>query len=911
MIEYIIRLKRKKSNLFNDGWVWKMAWRDARHNFSRLFLFVASLITGIAAVVALDSLNNSLQRDIDRNAKELLGADFVINGNKKFETELTDEFQKSAAYPQAGQAEMASMVLFLNSGQSRLIRLVAFEGPFPFYGKMETQPADAYEQIKNGRYAMLDATLASQYEVSSGDSLRIGNLTFRVAGEVKKLPGGGGIMTTFTPSVYISMRELEATGLVQYGSRVTYKRFFQTSTEAETEQLVESFKPILRKFGHSYETVEGRKEGLGESFRAIYRFFSLLAFLALILGCIGVASSVHIYAREKRDEVAVLRCIGSTGWQAFNIYFIQIFFLGIMGSVAGAFLGVGIQQVIPVLFKDLLPLEVSFAVSWISVVQGIVLGALVSVLFSMLPLIAVRFVPPLTVLRADFESIKTFSKARLSAIILIGLFPLLFAAYQTRSWLTGGMFFLGLAGTLGLLTVVAGALLYLVRKFFPNNASFVWRHALANLFRPNNQTRMLMVAIGLGAFIISILNIVEKSLLGQVEFTGQENQSNTILFDIQPSQKDAVVNLMKENGFEAKQVVPIITCRLSKVKGRTIEEIQTDTTDKIRNWAITREYRVTYRDSLHVSEELTEGTLQKKMAVKGWPEEYKTQEFREKPFAFVADSVEYFSTFPENMKKNEGLRKMTFGAVMDSLGLKTHIIDVTISEGMMEDLELKVGDMVTFDMQGVPIDVFISGVRKVDWSKDPPNFIFVFPTGVLEEAPQIYVATTRINDQQAANRFQQQLVMKYPNVSLIDLRLILGTLNDLFDKLGAVVRFLALFSIVTGLIVLAGAVINSKFLRMKENVLLRTIGARSRHIIKITLIEYAYLGLFAALTGMILSFAGGWLLTKFFFEITFAFDWLEISVITAGVIVLTATIGWWNSRDVISTPPLRILRKEG
>lgn len=859
-MEYIIRIKRKKSNLFNDRWVWHMAWRDARHNFSRLFLFVASLITGIAAVVALDSLNNSLQRDINRNAKELLGADYVINANKKFEPELMAAFD-SAHVPQATQAEMASMVLFLNTGQSRLIRLVAFDGPFPFYGTLETQPAAAYRQMKAGRYALLDASLASQYEVSSGDSVRIGNLTFPVAGEVRKLPGGGGIMSTFTPSVYISMQQLDSTGLVQYGSRVTYKRFFQTNTEAEAGLLVEKFKPLLRKFGHSYETVEGRKEGLGQSFHAIYQFFSLLAFLALILGCIGVASSVHIYAREKRDEVAVLRCIGSTGWQAFNIYFIQIFFLGVLGSVIGAFLGAGIQQMIPVLFKNLLPLEVSFGISWTSVVQGIVLGAVVSILFSMLPLIAVRFVPPLTVLRAGFEPAKNFSKTRLVAIILIALFPLLFAAWQTRSALTGGMFFLGLATALGLLMLIATGLLSMVRKFFPARASFVWRHALANLFRPNNQTRVLMVAIGLGAFIIATLNIVEKSLLGQVEFTGQENQSNTILFDIQPAQKEGVINLMKENKLDVKQVVPIITCRLSKVKGRTIEAIQHDTTDNIRNWAITREYRVTYRDSLHVSEELIKGTLQKKSAP-------------------------------------------------DSLLQKAALVEVTISEGMLEDLELTVGDSLTFDVQGVPVQARISGVRKVDWAKDPPNFIFVFPTGVLEQAPQIFVTTTRIDDQQAANRFQQQLVMQYPNVSLIDLRLILGTLNDLFNKLGTVVRFLALFSIVTGLIVLAGAVINSKYLRMKENVLLRTIGARSCHITKITLIEYAYLGLFSALTGMILSLAGGWLLATYFFKITFGFDWLELLLISGGVVILTMAIGWWNSRDVINTSPLQILRKE-
>jgi putative ABC transport system permease protein len=187
----------------------------------------------------------------------------------------------------------------------------------------------------------------------------------------------------------------------------------------------------------------------------------------------------------------------------------------------------------------------------------------------------------------------------------------------------------------------------------------------------------------------------------------------------------------------------------------------------------------------------------------------------------------------------------------------------------------------------------------------------VFPTGVLEYAPQIYVTSTRITDRQQASRFQQQLVQQYPNVSLIDLQLILGTINKLFNDLGLVIRFLALFSILTGLIVLAGAVINSKFVRKKENVLLRTIGARTRQITMITLIEYAWLGLFSALTGMILSLGGGWLLTRFFFEITFAFDWAELLLIGGGVVLLTMVIGWWNSRDVISAPPLQILRGDG
>ncbi|MEQ8302173.1 MAG: FtsX-like permease family protein [Cyclobacteriaceae bacterium] len=856
MIDYIIKLKRKTKPIYSDPWVWKMAWRDARHNFSRLFLFVASLVTGIAAVVAIASLNYSLQYDLDRNAKELLGADLVVGANRPFEEEVLAAMD-STKLEYADDAEMASMVMFVNSSnQSRLVRVMGLEGPYPFYGEVETLPPNAYPKIKEGRYALLDETLASQYEVSSDDTLKIGNSFFKVAGVVQKIPGGGGVLSTFTPSVYIAMHELDSTGLVQFGSRVSYKRFFKTTTDEDAEIVGQKLKPTLKKYGHWYDTVEERKGELGNGFKSVYRFFTLLAFMALVLGCIGVASSVHIYANEKRAEVAVLRCIGSSGWQAFNIFFIQVFILGILGSIVGAGLGLGIQQLVPLLFQEYIPIELQFDVSWRALAEGLVLGAIVSVLFTILPLVSVRFVPPLTVLRADSTPPTIFSKTKAVTIGLIILFPILAAWYQTESILYGLGFAAGLAVALWCLSMVALGLLSLVRKYFPKKASFIFRHALSNLFRPNNQTRVLMVSIGLGAFIIATLNVIQYSLLDQVEFTGNENQSNTILFDIQPSQKDGVVDLINAHDLPVNQVVPIITCRISELNGRTISTFQGDTSAKASNWALTREYRVTYRDSLHISEELLEGEIQQ-------------------------------------LKKGQ----------RDSVW-------VTISEGMLDNLDVKVGDSLVFDVQGVSIPARIGGVRKVDWPKDPPNFIFVFPSGVLEYAPQVWVAATRVGEEQVANRFQQELVLQFPNVSLIDLRLILSTVNDLFGKIALVVRFLALFSIVTGLVVLAGAVLNSKFVRIKENVLLRTLGARTHQISKIVLIEYSYLGLFSALTGIILSMISGWFLTKFFFEVNFSFNALDMAAIGLVVMALTVFIGWFNSREVISTPPLQVLRKE-
>lgn len=853
MMEYIIKIKKEKRNLFRDNWVWRMAWKDARNNISRLFLFISSIIIGIAALVSIDSFNINLQQNIDSQAKDLLGADFVVKANSPFEKALVDKFDSIKA-PQASEANMASMAMFMTSTPgTRLVRVVALEGDFPFYGEIETLPAGAYEKVKSGPYIMLDENLASQYDVSAEDSIKVGYMTFKVAGEVHKIPGGGGIQSTFTPSVYFNKKYLDSTRLVQYGSRVNYRQYFKTDTKEAADKLLEDLKPTIRQYGHGYDDVEEQKEDLGEGFQNLYKFFNLLAFIALILGCIGVASSVHIYVKEKRKTVAVLRCIGASGWQAFNIFFIQTVILGIIGTLIGIGLGLVIQFALPVLLKEFIPFDLTLNIAWWAVWQAFVLGLIISMLFSVLPLVAVRFVPPLSVLRTSFEPIRKFSKVRITVVALIILFPLLFAAYQTNSLVTGMFFFLALVIAFLCLAGVAYAMMKLVKKYFPSGWSFIWRQSLANLFRPNNQTIVLVVVIGLGAFLIATLNIVQNSLLNQVEFVGQENQSNTILFDIQPTQKEGVVKLTKDNDLPVQQLVPIITCRINKVNGKLVTEIQRDTTDSIPNWSITREYRVTYRDTLTKSEELKAGQVQ-----------------------HVSNDSIY----------------------------------VTISEGMQDNLNVDIGDSVEFDVQGVPIKTYIAGIRDVEWPEDPPNFIFVFPTSVLEEAPQIWVLTTHIDAQTQANNYQRELVTMFPNVSLIDLRLILSTIDEFFGKVSFVIEFMALFSIITGLVVLAGAVINSKYLRLRENVLLRTIGAVKKQIVGMTILEYFYLGFFAGLTGIGLAVISGWILSIYFFKVIFLPDLINLFLIWGGIVVLTVIVGWFNTRDVLYRSPLEVLRKE-
>lgn len=855
-MDYFIKIKKKKKHLLNDRWVWRMAWIEGKHNFRRLLLFTASIVIGIASIVAIDSFNENLKNEIDFQAKDLLGADLVIRSNSPIDSVLSRELDTLGTM-QATDIQFVSMALFMNvHGGTRLVQVVAREGEFPFYGEVVTLPENAMRTLAGGTNAVLDENLAIQYEVSSGDSIKLGKTIFKVQGIVKSMPGTNAVSTSFTPSIYIPRSEVEGTGLIQFGSRSSHRRYIKLSEKEDIQLIEESLRPVLREYDYRYDTVEEQKEDMGRAVENLYRFFNLLAFVALILGSIGVSSSIHIYVQQKKHAVAVLRCMGASGWQAFNIFFIQSVFLGILGSIVGIGLGILIQYTVPLLFGDVIPLEVHFNVVWLSLLKGLLIGVSISVLFSIMPLTMVRKIPPLIVIRSFFDDIAAKSKSRYISLVLIVLGPWFFAVWQTGSWLFGTLFMAGLILAFGLLFLVAKLLILVMKQMTGLGYNFTIRQGMSNLFRPNNQTVILVIVIGLGAFLLATLGQIQTALLGQVEFMGGNERPNTVLFDIQPYQKDEVVKFTKDHDLPIKQLVPIVTTRLKSLNGKLVDSLKNDTTRHIPRWALRREYRVTYRDSLIESETLLKGSL--------------------RSYAKQGDSI-----------------------------------FVSISESMLENLKLDIGDEVIFDVQGIPFTTYIGSVREVDWQRIQTNFTFVFPGGVIDQAPQFYVLMTRTPTQVKASIYQQELVQFFPNVSAIDLRIILQTIDGFMDKVAYVIRFMALFSVVTGLIVLIGAISNSRYARLKENVLLRTLGAVRKQIVRLTLVEYSLLGIMAGVTGSFLSIISAWILAVFFFKIEFSPDLIDVVTVCLSVALITVIIGWINTRSVYGDTPIDILRKEG
>ncbi|MEM1322112.1 MAG: FtsX-like permease family protein [Bacteroidota bacterium] len=841
----------------NFKWLLKMAWRDSRRSRGRLLLFISSIILGIAALVAINSFSENLQKDIESEARTLLGADLSISSNLPAPDSLRQLFD-SIGGEQARSRYLVSMALFPRTGDTRLSEIRALEGDYPFYGKISTTPETAYLSFREGPRVLVDRTLMLQFALQLGDTVRVGQQAFTIEGTLNAAPGRAGISSSFAPAIYIPMQYLEATELIQPGSRVFYQQYFKLAESVDIPELVKTIKPRLQAASHGYETVEGRKEDLSEAFSDMNTFLNLVGFIALLLGCIGVASAVHIYIKDKLNTVAVLRCIGASGRQAFLIFLLQILMLSIIGSVVGALLGSGLQLLLPAVLKDFLPLQnVSADVSLTAVTQGVITGVFITLLFALLPLLSIRKISPLRSLRAsmDNEGGKP-DRLRWLVYLLIFFFVAGFSFFQTGGGLQAISFPISLAIALLLLAGVARLLTWAVRKFFPTQWSYVWRQSIANLYRPNNQTLILMVTIGLGTTLISTLFFVQGLLLNQVELSGSGDQPNIILFDIQPSQKQAVAELTKKHDLPVLQQVPIVTMRLDNIDGMTKVQRLKDTTSNVRRWVYNREYRVTYRDTLIETESIKEGQ---------WHMD----------------------------KANRG-----------------DTIFVSLDENIAEDMNAEVGTKLTFNVQGALIETVVGSIREIKWDRVQTNFFVVFPSGILENAPQFNVIVSRVNSIEQSAAYQRELVRAFPNVSVIDLGQILKSVDEILSKVSFVIRFMALFSVLTGLLVLISSVVLSKFQRVRESVLLRTIGANRKQILWINALEYFFLGSLATLTGILLSVIGSWLLAYFSFNIPFQPDLWPPFVVLLSITSLTVLIGLFNSRSVVNRPPLEVLRAE-
>lgn len=844
------------SRRYRFSWLWRMAWRDSRKSRGKLLLFIASISLGIAAMVGITSFRENLLTEINAQAKTLVGADFRISGNRELPDSLLHAF-KSLTDDYSKENYFSSMVFFPRTNGTRLTQVRALEGNYPYYGSIETEPKEAAKDFLKGRYAIVDEKLMIQYNAQQGDSLRVGKLGFEIIGTINKVPGQADVSASVAPVVYIPYQHVEETGLIQKGSRINYVHYFQFPAKVDTVGKWGTLVSKTESKGYDVETVEEEKRETGKAFSNLSHFLELVAFTALLLGCLGVASSIYVYAKSKTQTVAVLRCLGMKAKQAVGIYLIQVSAFGWIGALVGSVLGILIHLYLPEIVKDFLPIELKPVTYWPALLIGLLMGIVISLLFGLLSLIGLRNISPLSAIQLGFGTHK-FRLDRYLIPIVGGIVLFIFTCiyWQIQS-VNQALIFSGiLIGAIVFLGAMGKGMMVLSNRLLPDSLTYVWRQGFSNLYRPNNQTVILITTLGLGTAFLTTLYFMQDLLVKRVSLTDANERPNTILFDIQTQQQEGLKQLTRDFNLPLMQDVPIVTMRLLEINGYDKQEAQNDSTFTVSDWAYHREYRVTYRDSLIDSETIVAGK---------WIGEATT----------------------------------------------TDSIFISVSKGYAENLNLKLNDKLLFNVQGALLDTYIGSIREVDWTRVQTNFMVLFPKGVLEKAPKFHVLVTRIDQKKRAVQFQQAVVKRYPNVSIIDLELILKTLEDVLGKIAFVIRFMAFFSIGTGIIVMISSIILSKFQRVQENVLLRTLGASTRQLWIITFAEYFFLGGFGATCGILLAGLFSILLGKFVFEFTFIPNLQQMLVVFLLVTSMSVFIGLLNNRSVVRQSPMKVLRRQG
>ncbi len=837
------------------GWklILKTAWRDSRKNRGRLFLFMSSIVFGVSALVAINGFNQNLSDEIDHEALKLLGADLAVTGNKSADVELLAALD-SLPGEKALEMETLSMIYLPEKDATTLVRLKIVEGNYPFYGKLELEPSDSRDQLYKERMALVEKPLQEEYKFSLNDSIGIGNIMFRIGGVLESAPGGIALASAIAPAVYISRSFADSIGLIQEGSLVSYAYYYKLPNDFNIAQWKESHKDLLRTDNMRFESVEDRKENLNQAFSYLNFFLNLVALVALLLGCIGVASSVWIYVDGKQRSVALLRCIGFKQSQAFGVYFVQIFIIGLMGILLGILIGIFVQRAIPVLLQDILPVQVSVSIGWESLGHAFLISLVLTTLFSLIPLLSLRRLSALQALRSGSQSSTGRDYLAWALWGLIWVSVMFFIKILSASWSLSAIFTGAILVACVIILLFAQFLVFVAKKMSNHVSNFNIRQGLRNLNRPGNQTRTIMLTIGVGTAILTTLTIVQSILLKNIAVLDSGQQPNMILYGIESNQKEELKRLTKEFNLPIIEEVPIVTMKVDGWKGRGKAEWLADSTMDASLWAVNREARVSYRDTLTSDEKLIKGKL--------------------RPHLKESDSI-----------------------------------FVSLATSFSNSMKVDIGDEIIFNVQGVRMKTYVGSIRDIDFRNFSTRFLILFPSGVLENAPQFHVLVTRTPDAQTMSRYRTTVVKTFPNITAADLSSVLKSVGVIVNKITFVIRFMAIFSLLTGFLVLISSLLLSKYQRMKESTLLRTIGATRKQISQISTTEFVVLGVLASGTGIVLALVAAFFITVLAFDLAFSVDFLTIGLMFLAVVGLTVMISWFNQREVLNSSVLEILRK--
>lgn len=851
--------------------VLRMVARETRASWRRLIFFFLCVAIGVGAMAAVRSVIQNVRGALAREARALTAADLVLQSSRPWDENARAIIDRQLAAV-GGSAttdlvETATMVRpeDLSKAVAKMVELQAVEAAYPFYGRVVLEGGAPYRHdMLRDRGVLVRPELLAQLGLVSGDRIVIGNGTFTIRGVIVAEPGRRTGFFTFGPRVLIDAADLPGTGLIGFGSRARYQRLVRINDASRLDGLTRDLRIAFSNTLVTVRSYRNNEDRVGEQLQVAENYLGLVGYVMVVLGGIGVWSVTRVFIQQKLQSIAVLKCVGATVAQVLGVYVVQVLLLGAAGSLMGLALGAVMLLAAPTdAFAALGAISVGLTPS--ASVQAFGIGVLVSLLFALVPLLEVRRVRPLLLLREE-----TSKAARLGLDLIQWLAGgsvvavlVLLASWQAASWRVGGIVSIGFVLTAIALHLVGLAVVRAVRplgrvQWFP------LRHAVNGLGRPGHQTRVILLAVGLGVFFILGVRLLQMNLTREFTVALQPDAPDMFLIDVQQDQADALkAVLVSANSEASPRLLPVLRARVTGVQGKELNLASVESVRERGN--IGREFTVTYRDHLQPNERIVDGAF--------W---------------------------------ETGRR----GAQGANAGGANGEGEVSIERGIRDRVHIGVGDLMRFDILGRTIEARVTSVREVDWS-DSRNggFVFVFRPDVLERAPHGFVATLKgPADQTARARLQRDVVAQFPNVSVIDLRDVLRTVEGVLSNVTFGISIVGGVALASGLLILIGAVAMTKFQRLRDVALLKTLGASSRVIAALLVIEYGLLGSVAGAVGVVGASILSWVVSTRVLEIQWRLEPLTLAaavLLTAGIVGIAGVL---SSVDVLRRKPLAVLR---
>lgn len=815
--------------------------RELFSRFRYSILIVISITLGVGSVIGIHSYKDNTANAIRKEAKSIMGADLALQSPQEITNSAKDLLKNRLpkGAKTSASIQFLSMISNESGSENSLSFVKGIETSYPFYGEMKTEPEDAYHNLKPNQ-VLLDPSLVENLKLKLGDRVRLGDSLLVLAGVVLKEPGAVGSFVGSAPGSIIRKDTAIQTGLVQRGSRIRYTIYLQFPESTDTldwkDKEFESFIKEDLTIYHNTEVNSGSQQFIKNTFD----YMALLALAGFFLGAISVYTAVRTRLLEKRNEIAILMCLGAKPNIILLLVFSEILILSLLGTVFGLLLGIFIQSLLPDISGIMsVGTNVILGLSASSLLWSFVLGVILPLLISIPLVLETRSVKPL----AALKEVESQTSGNLSSSYWqFGSFVLIYFLFTSLAILETESIFKGILFTLVLLTLpllVYG--LYILFGTFLQKISKLgwlskeWSLVTKKVTRKSGALRLSIIGLGSALFILTLSLILQESLLELSGAREIERRPNMFLLDIRETQKEGLLHAISKFPVEKQYVAPVIGARLSKVNGEPVKKEDTIKNAMDRNWratARTREYFLSYRDSLYDTEEVTKG--------KWWKE----------------------------TSQNE----------------------ISVERDFSSYLQAGIGDELTFNVQGREVSGKITNLRSVNWADMKPNFVVLFSRGILEKAPRFYIVSLLIDKGTDRYQLQKVIVNQFPNITVIDTEKTIQAFMGILEKVTQMMALMTIFILAASFVLVFTTLYASQSERKREFALLRVIGANSRFMGKHFLREAFLVSVISFFLGLVYAVGSNEVLNRSVLELRSVYPYGQLCLVFIGICFVTVTL---------------------